>query len=375
MTLALKNTTMRKYISLLIFICSLNIYAAELPPAPQPEALQAAFRAFIDAHVGKDKFWSMSRGYWLGEYNNFAEVMNIPFCCEAKDSAFLAVIDAFVTDEKNSYQYVHEVPGSGMLYSVSLDGKSSRREITRKNKNQEFYMLCVKNYDNPRFRDMYTISYVKKKEGKKEMYEGNLFHIYSPRPDYREDEVAENPNFQKFILVGYLDKQLADSCRLVEIRSVNSRGGIFYGIQHEKVVDGRFVFSKQVGMTSDIQIAYVYKDGRKSARQTVKATPGTTLYVTFHKDNYDIDRQETDYTDDENSGDKQKMEKTDETLKNYSLMLKSINEQIRELRSVPEDAPDYSDVKKRLSSLHKSAKDITNKMQELVEKVAKELEQ
>lgn len=41
---------------------------------------------------------------------------------------------------------------------------------------------------------------------------------------------------------------------------------------------------------------------------------------------------------------------------------------------MPEDAPDYADVKKRLSSLHKSAKEITDKMQDLVEKMAKELE-
>ena len=68
-------------------------------------------------------------------------------------------------------------------------------------------MLCAKNYDNPHYRDMYTISYVKKKEGKKEMYEGTLFHIYSPRPDYKEDEVLETPKYKKFILVGKLDPE------------------------------------------------------------------------------------------------------------------------------------------------------------------------
>jgi hypothetical protein len=365
---------MRKYISLLLFLCSLNIFAVGLPPAPQPETLQAAIRAFIEARVDKNKMSTMRKGYWIGEYDKYSEVMNIPFCCDSKDSLITAIIDAFETDEKNCYQYVHEVPGSGMLYSVSLDSKSSRREITRKSKNQEFYMLCAKNDDNPRFRDMYTISYVKKKEGKRDMYEGSLYHIYSPRPDLKDDEEEEMPKMPKFILVGMLDKQLADSCRFVGLRSVDSRGGLEYGVRREKVVDGRFVFTKQLGRAADIQIAYAYKNGKKSEWQTIRATPGTTLYATFHKDNYDIDRQETDYTDDENSEDKRKMARTDEALKNYSVMLKSINEQIRELRSVPESAPDYADVKKRLSGLHKSAKDITNKMQDLVEKVAKELE-
>ena len=68
------------------------------------------------------------------------------------------------------------------------------------------------------------------------------------------------------------------------------------------------------------------------------------------------------------------MAKTDETLNNYSVMLKAVNDQIRELRSVPEDAPDHSEVKKRLSELHKTARDITQKMQDLVEKMEKELE-
>ena len=364
---------MRRYILLLIFICSLNIYAAGLPPAPQPEALQAAIRAFIDTRVDKKMPMNKMSYGWPGT-SSYSEVMSIPFCCDTKDSVFLAIIDAFCIDEKNCYQYVHELPGSGMLYSVSLDSRSSRREITRKSKDHEFYMLCSKNYDNPRYRDMYTISYVKKKEGKKQMYEGILFHIYSPRPDYKEDEVTETPEYQKFILVGQFDKELTDSCRFVGLRGVNSKGGLEYGSRRETVVDGRFVFTKQLGKATDIQISYDYKSGRKSEWQTIRATPGATIYATFHKDSYEIDRVETDYASEEKSEDKQKMAKADETLKNYSLMLKSINEQIRELRSVPQDAPDHAEVKKRLSGLHKSAKDITNKMQELVDKLAKELE-
>ena len=70
---------------------------------------------------------------------------------------------------------------------------------------------------------------------------------------------------------------------------------------------------------------------------------------------------------------KELCEKTYEILKNYTIMLTSINEQIRELRETPEDAPDHSDVKKRLADLHKRAKDITKKMQDLVEKMEFEL--
>ena len=68
------------------------------------------------------------------------------------------------------------------------------------------------------------------------------------------------------------------------------------------------------------------------------------------------------------------MTKTEEAMKTYGAMLKAINEQIRELRKVPPTAPDHESVTSRLKKLHTQAEDITNKMQELVEKVAKELE-
>ena len=373
---------MRKYISLLILICSLNIYAAELPPAPQPEALQTAIRNFIDTHVDKNKMYLMRMAYGWRQLNTYSEIQRIPFSCDTKDPDIMAVLNAFVIDEHNSYQYVHEVPGSGMLYSVSLDRKSSRREITRKSKKEEFYMLCVKNYDNPRYRDMYAISYVKKKEGKKEIYEGTLFHVYSPRPDFKDDEPLETPQYKEFRMVGYLDDELADSCKSVVLRGADAKGGIDYGSRRESVQRGHFVFSKQLGKPMDIQIAYQYKNGGQSNWQTIKAVPGMTLNVDFHKDSHKIKRVETDYNytnyaDDvysDDKADKQKMTKADETLNNYSVMLKAVNDQIRELRSVPEDAPDHSEVKKRLSELHKTARDITKKMQDLVEKMEKELE-
>ena len=173
--------------------------------------------------------------------------------------------------------------------------------------------------------------------------------------------------------MGYFDKELLDSCKSVSLKTKSDNGRVDYSWWNERVIDGRFVFSKKLTRAMDVQVFYSYEDGRTSDAKTINATPGTTLYVDFHKDGYEIKRVETDYSDDENSDYKQKMTKTDETLKNYSIMLKSINEQIRELRETPEDAPDHSEVKKRLADLHKRAKDITKKMQDLVEKMEFEL--
>ena len=91
---------MRKYISLLILICSLNIYAAELPPAPQPEALQVAVNAFIEAYGTKENITRMT--HWDGSIGSpMSFFMSIPFCCDSKDDKLNAVLNAFVTDENN----------------------------------------------------------------------------------------------------------------------------------------------------------------------------------------------------------------------------------------------------------------------------------
>ena len=96
---------MRKYILLLIAICGLNIYAAELPPAPQPEALQAAVNAFIEAHKNEENIMRIS--YWPRLDSPMSHFWSIPFCCDSKDEKLNAVLNAFVTDENNCYQYVH----------------------------------------------------------------------------------------------------------------------------------------------------------------------------------------------------------------------------------------------------------------------------
>lgn len=367
---------MRQYISLLLFICSINIFAAKMPPAPQPEALQAAFDAFVEYYKAlsdSNRNRMIEWAYWNGdEEHSYSLIKTIPFCCDSKDSKLNDVIKAFITDEKNCYQYVHETPGAGLLYSVSF---GERRHITRQNKNQEFYMLCAKNPINPRFRNMYAIAFVKKKVGKEEKYEGNLFRVYSPRPDYKEEDAKDVPNWQKYILVGHMDKELKDSIKYVRFKGLKSQMSEM-GRWRENVIDGRFVYKDKAYKDTDIQFSYIYKNGNKSDWQTIKITPGTTLYATFHKNSYEINRVETDYTADENkeSDEKLTMEKAEETLKAYSTTLKAINDQIKQLRKVSANAPDYEDVKQRLTKLHKNAEEITDKMQNLVEKVAKELE-
>ena len=362
---------MRKYISLLLFICSLNIFATGLPPAPQPETLIAAMKDFCQKHCDKSSSisWAFTDPNGLPSYSSSTR----PFTCSAKDAKLNALLKAFVSDEKNGYQYVHESPNTGHLYSVSIN---DHRTITRKSIAQEFYMLCAKNIDNPRLRDMYAIAFVKKNNGKEEVCEGSVFKICSPRPDYKEEEAEDEPKWQDFTLDGQLDKELGDSIRFVRFKGFNPNRNIESNTQHyrwrEPVYKGHFVYKDLFNKITDLQISYIYNNGKLSDWQTIKCTPGTTLYVNFHRNSYDIDRMEINNAGDEKS--KATMNKTEEAMKTYSTMLKSINEQIRELRSVKPSEPDYDSVKSRLKKLHSQAEEITNKMQDLVEKVAKELE-
>lgn len=362
---------MRKFISLLLFICSINILAAELPPAPQPEALQTAVDDFFAEHRKDKDFRSMS--FWSRDLSAESSACECPFSCSSKDAKLAAVLKAFVTDEKNSYQYIHEVAGSGMLYSTNV-GAESPRIVTRKSTDQEFYMLCAKNALNPRFRVMYAIAFVRKNIGGEEILEGTLFKVSSPRTDFSEEELNDAPKAQRYMLEGVFDDELRDDVTMIGLKCPEPGSRWQTGIWKERVFEGRFVYKTSLFKNTDILYSYVYKDGSKSPWRILEATPNTNVKVLFHKHDHEFIDMEALGTDDKKTGEKKAVDKAEETLKTYSVMLKSINDQIKELRKVKSSAPDYESVKNRLKKLHSQAEEITDKMQRLAEKVAKELE-
>lgn len=65
-------------------------------------------------------------------------------------------------------------------------------------------------------------------------------------------------------------------------------------------------------------------------------------------------------------------EKAEDRMSLYKSMLNEVNAQIRELRKVQPHEVDYVAAKRRLEKLHKKAEELTDKMQELVEEVARE---
>lgn len=89
------------------------------------------------------------------------------------------VEEAFTADEPLSYSFVHVTPPSSRYYYIETANRNG--EAVRNNNNQEMWLMCVKNTENPSLRDVYAIVWEKSANGK--LYTGRIFMITSKRPD------------------------------------------------------------------------------------------------------------------------------------------------------------------------------------------------
>ena len=94
------------------------------------------------------------------------------------------VEEAFTADEPLSYSFVHVTPPSSRYYYIETanrNGEGMPGISVRNNNNQEMWLMCVKNTENPSLRDVYAIVWEKSANGK--LYTGRIFMITSKRPD------------------------------------------------------------------------------------------------------------------------------------------------------------------------------------------------
>ena len=89
------------------------------------------------------------------------------------------VEEAFTADEPLSYSFVHVTPPSSRYYYIETANRNG--EAVRNNNNQEMWLMCIKNTENPSLRDVYAIVWEKSANGK--LYTGRIFMITSKRPD------------------------------------------------------------------------------------------------------------------------------------------------------------------------------------------------
>ena len=124
----------------------------------------------------------------------FAAFIEEPFG-EKKKLSIDRIVDCFTQDEPVSYQIQHLSPGQKEVFGINMkttNGKANKHYLVRTSTQQEMWLLCVKNIENPQLRDAYAIVWedAGEKDGIKKV-KGTVFMITSLRPDIYEQMLAE----------------------------------------------------------------------------------------------------------------------------------------------------------------------------------------
>ena len=199
-----------------------------------------------------------------------------------------AVAINFPKEEPLAYQFLHVQPGSNELFSLKVitnNGTNQSTQRIRTNKNQEMWLMCCKNPENPQLRDAYAIVWEHTDE-----IEGTIYMISSLRPDMYE-KAAESRMFK---IVGRVDENIKDS--LYNIYIAESREALYNLEDHEyvacvPVVNKRFEWQTELTKPCVGRLRCIFPDGKLcSAWIDLDFVPGETYNITVHNGYYDEDK-------------------------------------------------------------------------------------
>ena len=202
------------------------------------------------------------------------------------------ISDAFKKDEPKSYQILHITPGDFKRFSlkaVNEDGQSETYQI-RNNNDEEMWLMCCKNPDNPKLRDAYAIKWVITKEGTK--VNGMVYQITSLRPDKYEKPLDYSKRM--FKIEGRVGDEIKDS--LYNIYIAESREALYNLEDHEyvaciPVVNKRFEWQTELTKPCVGRLRCIFPDGSLcSAWIDLDFVPGETYHITVHNGYYDEDK-------------------------------------------------------------------------------------
>ena len=202
------------------------------------------------------------------------------------------ISDAFKKDEPKSYQILHITPGDFKKFSlkaVNEDGQSETYQI-RNNDNEEMWLLCCKNPQNPKLRDAYAIKWVITKEGTK--VNGVIYQITSLRPDRYEKPLDYSKKM--FKIVGRVGDEIKDS--LYNIYIADSREALYNLGDNDyvacvPVVNKRFEWQTELDKPCVGRLRCIFPDGELcSAWIDLDFVPGETYNITVHNGYYDEDK-------------------------------------------------------------------------------------
>lgn len=278
---------------LLIACSAVTTISADSLAAPQkkPETVIFTLNAIIQKFgQNEGQVYSVNRNPNTNIIESSIKI--VPFRCSANriqnDNVMNAVAINFPKEEPLAYQFLHVQPGSNELFSLKVitnNGTNQSTQRIRTNKNQEMWLMCCKNPENPQLRDAYAIVWEHTDE-----IEGTIYMISSLRPDMYE-KAAESRMFK---IVGRVDENIKDS--LYNIYIAESRDALYNLEDHEyvacvPVVNKRFEWQTELTKPCVGRLRCIFPDGELcSAWIDLDFVPGETYNITVHNGYYDEDK-------------------------------------------------------------------------------------
>ena len=305
----------RIFIMLLIASSAITTASADPTANPQkkPESVIATLNAII-YKMGKNEgqVYYVNRNPNTGIIESSTKI--VPFRCLAiseendftqqnislqNDHLLSTVARNFQEDEPLSYQILHLQPGSNENFELKVitnNGTTQGTQRIRTNKNQEMWLMCCKNPENPQLRDAYAITWELSTD--KRYIEGSIYMITSLRPDLYQKNMSSadllSDNKNTFTIDGRVGYDINDSLYVVYMADTaeelnNVKDSDFVATM--PVVNKRFTFSVELDKPKVGRIRTVMPDGSLCKLWTnLDFVPGETYRITTHNGYYDGDR-------------------------------------------------------------------------------------
>ena len=290
---------MKRIIIMLLIACSaITTISADPSAAPQkkPESVIATLNAIIMKFGNASgQTYSVNRNPNTGIIESSIKIM--PFRCPTNqmqnDNVLNAVAINFLKAEPLSYQFQHIQPGSKQYFLLNVYTNNEADNTTmhvRTHDDQEMWMMCCKNPENPQLRDAYAITWVLSSD--KKIANGMIYMITSLRPDVYEKTFESNKRM--FKIEGRVGDEIKDS--LYNIYIAETREALYNLEDHEyvacvPVVNKRFEWQTELTKPCVGRLRCIFPDGSLcSAWIDLDFVPGETYHITVHNGYYDEDK-------------------------------------------------------------------------------------
>ena len=290
---------MKRLVIMLLIACSaVTTISADPSAAPQkkPENVIATLNAIIQKFGNSSgQTYSVNRNPNTGIIESSIKI--VPFQCPVNkmqnDNVLNAVAINFPKDEPLSYQFQHIQPGSKQYYLLNVYTNNADDNTSlhvRTHDDQEMWLMCCKNPENPQLRDAYAISWTLTPD--KKFANGTVYMVTSMRPDVYEKNFESSKKM--FKIVGRVGDEIKDS--LYNIYIADSREALYNLKDHEyvaciPVVNKRFEWQTELTKPCVGRLRCIFPDGSLcSAWIDLDFVPGETYNITVHNGYYDEDK-------------------------------------------------------------------------------------